>query len=150
MDFRSSGTLEKEIISILKDELSFYQSMFILADKQKDCLKLDQDGELTKVFADIARFNRRISESEKKLRNLMEKDRQGFSLTLSNLEVRRLVDSIAAILQKNVALMKENEEFVANRQAAIQTELAELSKSRQMMDTLAAVKRASPLVNREK
>lgn len=143
MDYRPSASIEKEIISILKDELSFYQSMFILADKQKDSLRADHDGELAQIFADIARFNRRIAESERLLRELLEKDRQNFTLAASNFEVRRLISSITAILEKNLSLMKENEEFAASRQEVIRAEAAELSRSRQMMDLLSNLKHSS-------
>ena len=150
MEYRSAGALEKELISILKDELSFYQSMFILIDKQKDSLRLGDGSELGKVFADIAAFNRRIADSEKKLCLLMEKDQESFSLAATNLEIRRLVVSIAAIVQKNVALMKENEEFIANRQAAIQAALDELSKSQKMLETLSGFTPSKRLVNNKK
>ncbi len=150
MEYRSAGALEKEITSILKDELSFYQSMFILIDNQKESLRLGDGSELGKVFADIAGFNRRITDSEKKLGLLMEKDRESFSLAASNLEIRRLVVSIAAIVQKNVALMKENEEFVSNRQAALQAALDELSKSQKMLEALSGFASSKRLVNNKK
>jgi len=150
MEYRSAGALEKEITSILKDELSFYQSMFILIDNQKESLRLGDGSELGKVFADIAGFNRRITDSEKKLGDLMERDRESFSLAASNLEIRRLVISMAAIVQKNVALMKENEEFVTSRQAAIQVALDELSKSQKMLETLSGFASSKRLVNNKK
>lgn len=140
MDYRPAASIEKEIISILKDELSFYQSMFILADKQKDSLRADHDGELAQIFADIARFNRRIAESERRLKELLEKDRQNFALAASNLEVRRLITSITAILEKNLSLMKENEEFAVSRQEVIRAEVNELSKSGEMMELLSNLK----------
>ncbi len=140
MDYRPAASIEKEIISILKDELSFYQSMFILADKQKDSLRADHDGELAQIFADIARFNRRVAESERKLKELLEKDRQNFALAASNLEVRRLITSITAILEKNLSLMKENEQFAASRQELIRAEANELSKSCKMMELLSNLK----------
>jgi hypothetical protein len=150
MDYRTDGALEKEIIAILKDELSFYQSMFILIDKQKDCLRTGSGSELSRVFAEIGRFNRRIAESEKKLGDLMQKDGEAFLLAATNLEVRRLVDSVASILQKNLCLMKENEAFIADRQAAIREGLEELSKSRKMMETLSAFAPSKRLVDNKK
>ncbi len=143
MDYRPAASIEKEIISILKDELSFYQSMFILADKQKDSLRADHDGELAQIFADIARFNRRVAESERRLKELLEKDRQNFALAASNLEVRRLITSITAILEKNLSLMKENEQFAVSRQEVIRSEVNELSRSSEMMELLSNLKPAA-------
>ncbi len=136
MDFRPTASLEKEIISLLKDELSFYQSMFILADKQKDCLKLGKDTELAQVYADISRFARRIAESEKRLSDIMQKDQKSFVLASSHLEVRRLVTSIAAIVEKNIGLLKDNLTAAESREAFIQSELEELIKSRRLLEQL--------------
>lgn len=140
MDFRPTASLEKEIISILKDELSFYQSMFILADKQKDCLKLGKDTELAQVYADISRFSQRIAQSEARLSDIMQKDQKSFVLASSHLEVRRLVTSIAAIVEKNIGLLKDNLTAAESREAFIQTELNELCKSRQLLEQLAGNK----------
>ncbi|HEU4436153.1 MAG TPA: hypothetical protein VFR89_01720 [candidate division Zixibacteria bacterium] len=137
MDFRPTASLEKEIISLLKDELSFYQSMFILADKQKDCLKLGRDTELAQVYADISRFSQRIAQSERRLADIMQKDQKSFVLASSHLEVRRLVTSIAAIVEKNIGLLKDNLTAAESREAFIQSELEELHKSRQLLEQLA-------------
>ena len=137
MDFRPTASLEKEIIALLKDELSFYQSMFILADKQKDCLKLGRDTELAQVYADISRFSQRIAQSERRLADIMQKDQKNFVLASSHLEVRRLVTSIAAIVEKNIGLLKDNLTAAESREAFIQSELEELHKSRQLLEQLA-------------
>jgi len=143
MDFRSTASLEKEIISLLKDELSFYQSMFILTDKQKDYLKLGRDSELVQVYADITRFARRIAESEKRLAEIMHKDRKIFVLASSHLEVRRLVDSISTMVEKNIGLLKDNLSAASSREAFIQSELEELVKSRKLL-TLFAERKGGP------
>lgn len=143
MDFRPTASLEKEMIALLKDELSFYQSMFILADKQKDCIKLGRDSELAQVYADITRFGQRIAESEKRLADIMQKDRKNFVMASSNLEVRRLLDSIAAIVEKNISLLKENMSAAAGRQAFIQAELEELTKSRDLLQLFGAPREAA-------
>jgi len=140
MDFRPTASLEKEIISLLKDELSFYQSMFILADKQKDCLKLGNDSELAQVYADISRFSGRIAESERRLADIMQQDQKSFVLASSHLEVRRLVTSIAAIVEKNISLLKDNLSAATSREAFIQSELEELFKSRQLLEKLGSRK----------
>ncbi len=140
MDFRPTASLEKEIISLLKDELSFYQSMFILADKQKDCLKLGRDTELAQVYADISRFSHRIADSERRLSDIMQNDQKSFVLASSHLEVRRLVVSIAAIVEKNIGLLKDNLSAATSREAFIQSELEELCKSRKLLEQLAGNK----------
>ena len=136
MDFRPTASLEKEIISLLKDELSFYQSMFILADKQKDCLKLGRDTELAQVYADISRFSHRVAESERRLADIMQKDQNSFVLASSHLEVRRLITSIAAIVEKNISLFADNLSAASSREAFIQSELEELFKSRRLLEQL--------------
>ena len=136
MDFRPTASLEKEIISLLKDELSFYQSMFILADKQKDCIKLGRDTELAQVYADISRFSQRIAQSEKRLAEIMQKDQKSFVLASSHLEVRRLVTSIAAIVEKNISLLRDNLSAAESREAFIQSELEELCKSQKLLEQL--------------
>ena len=141
MDFRPTASLEKEIISLLKDELSFYQSMFILADKQKDCIKLGRDTELAQVYADISRFSQRIAQSEKRLAEIMQKDQKSFVLASSHLEVRRLVTSIAAIVEKNISLLQDNLSAAESREAFIQSELEELCKSQKLLEQLTGKRR---------
>ncbi|MDZ4722876.1 MAG: hypothetical protein SGI97_03075 [candidate division Zixibacteria bacterium] len=38
--------LERDLLTLLKDEYSFYQSLYILLDKQRDLIRFDKDDHL--------------------------------------------------------------------------------------------------------
>ena len=52
--------LEKELTFILKEEYSFYQSLYILLDKQKDCIRYQKEDKLLDLYAEIERCHERI------------------------------------------------------------------------------------------
>lgn len=136
MDYGTTSEVHRELLDILRDELSFYQSLFILIDRQKDLLKYDRDEELVKVFSEIDRYAQRIQESEARLKNLARQRHEVFALAMHSDDIRHLVESIGSLVEKNLAMVKENEDFVAIRHEKIQKELQELQQSVHMVTAL--------------
>ena len=136
MEQNALTQLEKELVYILKEEYSFYQSLYILLDKQKDLLRYDKDESLIDLFAEIERCYLRIKKSEDRICDMKNNHPQMFRLAAIAPEVRKIVNSIVTLVKKSQMIVSENETYLNNRYNRIQDELHELQSSEQMMKHL--------------
>ncbi len=132
MEYRQVVELENKLIALLKEEYGFYQSLYVLIDKQKDLLKYDRDDKILAVYEEIKRMEKRIGESEVKIADLRNGNRKLFNLAATSPEVRKLVNSIATLVRKNISMIKENEEFANERYQRIKEELEALKNNRKL------------------
>lgn len=132
MEYRQVVELENKLISLMKEEYSFYQSLYILIDRQRDLLKYDRDQKILSVYEDIQRVQKRIGESERKIAELRNANRKLFNLASTSPEVRKLVNSISTLIKKNLSMIKENEEFANDRYIRIREELEALKNSQKL------------------
>lgn len=135
--------LEQSLLKILKEEYSFYQSLYILLDKQRDTIKYDRDDNLLDLYAEIERCQRRIRESEEKVTAIRDNDPRLFRLASVYPEIRKMVNSIITLLKKNLGVIEDNKEYVVNRYDRIKTEMDELKNSRKILQYLADPEPAS-------
>ena len=133
MEYKQVVELENRLISMLKEEYGFYQSLYILIDKQKDLLKYDRDQKILSVYEEIKRMEKRIGESEQKIAELRNDNRKLFNLAATSPEVRKLVNSISTLIRKNLSMIKENEEFANDRYLRIKEELEVLKNSQKLV-----------------
>jgi hypothetical protein len=133
MEYKQVVELENKLISLLKEEYGFYQSLYILIDKQKDLLKYDRDQKILSVYEEIKRMEKRIGESEQKVAELRNDNRKLFNLAATSPEVRKLVNSISTLIRKNLSMIKENEEFANDRYIRIKEELEVLKNSQKLV-----------------
>jgi hypothetical protein len=129
MEFNAISGLEQELIRVLKEEYSFYQSLYILIDKQKDLLRFDKEEKLLDVYTEIEQCHKRILESERKLALLRQSNAKLFNLAISAPDVKKIAQSIAALVRKNLELIKTNEEYASERYGRIREELKNLQQS---------------------
>lgn len=133
MEQNAISQLEKELIFLLKEEYSFYQSLFIMLDKQKDMIRFHQDDKLLDVFAEIERCHQRINKSEEKIKVLKERNPKIFRMASVSPNVRKIVNSIVTMVKKSIALVGENEEYTQSRYERIKNELNELKHSEKIL-----------------
>jgi hypothetical protein len=136
MDYSEVTKLEQQLISTLKEEYSFYQSLFILVDKQRDHIKYDRDQRVVDLHSEVERLYRRIQESEETIAGLREGNRKLFALAASAPEIRRLSSSIATLVSKSLKLIAENRQVAEGKYQAIKEKLAELQRSAKIGDYL--------------
>ena len=142
--------LEQALLRILKEEYSFYQSLYILLDKQRDIIKYDRDENLLDLYAEIERCQRRIKESEAKVTAIKEKDPRLFRLAAVYPEVRKTVNSIITLVKKNLALIHDNKEYVVNRHDRIKAEMDDLKNSSKILQYIADAEPSPQFVNGKK
>ncbi|MCH7879075.1 MAG: flagellar export chaperone FlgN [candidate division Zixibacteria bacterium] len=128
--------LERELLSALKEEYSFYQSLYILIDRQRDIIKFEKDEKLLDLFTEIERCHVRLKQSEEKIVFMREKNTKLFPLAATAPEVRKVVTSIITLIRKNMNIVKENEEYLRERHDRVRSELDSLQNSSKIMKYL--------------
>ena len=144
MSNNAISQLEQELLQILKDEYSFYQSLYILLDKQRDYIKYNRDEHLLDLYAEIERCQKRIQESENKITTIKDKNPKLFRIAAIHPEIKKMVNCIVTLVKKNMGLVAENREYVTDRQERIKMELDELKNSRKILQYLRDVDDISP------
>jgi len=129
MEYNAISNLEQELLRVLKEEYSFYQSLYILIDKQRDLLKFEKEDKLLEVYTEIERCHKRILESEQKVSALRRDNPKLFNLAASAPEVKKVAQCILTLIRKNMDLVKENEEYASSRYDRLQEALKELQHS---------------------
>ncbi len=124
---------DKQLQALLQDEYSFYQSLYILLDKQRDFIKYEKDDHLLDLYAEIERCQRRIKESEEKITALRTYDQAKFTAAIANAEIKKLVNSITTLVKKNIEVISDNDALVRDRHARIKGELEDLRTSAKIM-----------------
>ena len=150
METNVISQLEQRIIKILKDEYSFYQSLYILLDKQRDAIRYQKDEHLLDLYAEVERCQQRISESEEKISSLKTKNPSMFRVAAAHPEIKKLVNSIVTLVKKNVTLVAENEEYMTTKYERIKAELGELKNSNKIVQYLRDVEPSPQFVNGKK
>lgn len=133
MEYNAISSLEQELVRVLKEEYSFYQSLFILIDKQRDLLKFEKEEKLLDVYTEIERCHNRILESEQKIAALRNGNPKLFNLAASAPEVRKIAQSIVTLIKKDMEMVQQNEEYAAGRYERIRQELKSLQHSSKLV-----------------
>ncbi len=133
MEYNSISQLEQELVRVLKEEYSFYQSLYILIDKQRDLLKFEKEEKLLDIFTEIERCHQRILESEDKIAMLRQNHPKLFTLAATAPEVKKIAQSIITLIRKDLDLVKKNEEYASSRYGRIKEELKQLQQSNKIV-----------------
>lgn len=140
--------VERDLIRMLNEEYSFYQSLYILLDKQRDLIKYNRDDNLLDLFSEVERFRVRIKDSEQKIADLRVKYPSAFKLAADNQEIRKLVTCIATLVRKSLDVVTENSAYIQDRHERLQQELQELQSSDKMLQYLRNVTTSPQYVDR--
>lgn len=136
MEYNAISGLEKELVRVLKEEYSFYQSFYIIIDKQRDLLKFEKEEKLLDIYTEVEKCRKRILESEEKISAMRKDNPKLFHLAVSAPDVRKLAQSIATLIQKNVDLVRDNESYASSRYNRIKEELDKLRNATKVVKYL--------------
>jgi hypothetical protein len=150
MEYTDVTKLETKLISGLKDEYSFYQSLFIIIDKQRDYIKYDKEQKIVDLYGEVERICARIRESEETIARLRSENKSLFNLAASSPEVRRLVNSITTLISKTLKIVKENEDVASSKYEAIRDQLAQLEKGRKLSGYMSRQGQAPQYVDKKR
>ena len=147
MEPNAINQLEKELTHILKEEYSFYQSLYILLDKQKDLIRYNRDEKLLDLFAEIERCHLRIKKSEEKIKAVKERNPKLFRLASISPNIRKIVNSIVTLVKKSINVVAENEEYMNVKYKRIKDELGELKNSEKILKYMQTEPPAPQFIN---
>ena len=150
MSVNAITQLEQELLKILKSEYSFYQSLYILLDKQRDFIKYNRDEHLLDLFTEIERCKKRIDDSEARISQIKEKSPRLFKLASVHPEIKKMVNSIVTLVKKNMNLVAENEEYLKGRHERIKNELGALKNSDKILQYFKNVEIAPQFIDGKK
>ncbi|MCM2272078.1 MAG: hypothetical protein NDJ18_05935 [candidate division Zixibacteria bacterium] len=136
MSQNAISQLERDLIKTLNEEYSFYQSLYILLDKQRDLIKYNKEEHLLDLFTEIERCHVRIRESEGKVATLRDRQPAAFRIAAVHPEVKKLVNCIVTLVKKNISLVQENEGYARERHDRIKQELENLKNSGKILNYL--------------
>jgi len=139
MDYKVLNQLERELLGVLKEEYAFYQSLYIMLDKQRDQIKFNKDDRLLDLFAEIQRFHARIKKSDEKVALLRARDAKVFDMAASLPEVKKLTNSISTLIKRSIGIVTECEEYLQGRYDRIREELNKLKNSHKIVKHMADV-----------
>ena len=71
-------SFSRSVAALLREELGFYRSLYVLLDRQRDWLKYEKDSRILDIFNDIEKLKTRIQESQEKILQLSRKNPQSF------------------------------------------------------------------------
>jgi hypothetical protein len=134
MDYKALNQLEQELITVLKEEYTFYQSLYIMLDKQRDQIKFNKDDRLLDLFAEIQRFHARIKQSDEKVALLKARNPQLFDMASTLPEAKKLTNSIATLIKRSIGIVSECEEYLQGRYDRIREELNKLKNSHKIVN----------------
>lgn len=147
MEQNAISRVEKELMHILKEEYSFYQSLYILLDKQKDLIRYNRDEKLLDLFAEIERCHLRIKKSEEKINTIKNRDPKLFRMASISPNIRKITNSIVTLVKKSINVVAENEEYMNVKYQRIKDELGELKHSEKILKYLQTETPAPQFIN---
>ena len=142
--------IENKLIKILKEEYSFYQSLYILLDRQRDSIRYQKDEHLLDLYTEIERCHKRINESEAKISDVKIANPAGFRIAANHPEVKKLVNSIVTLVKKNSVLVAENEEYLRERYDNIKAKLGELKNSHKITQYMGEIDTSPQFIDGKK
>jgi len=149
MDYNSISQLEQVLLQVLKEEYSFYQSLYILIDRQRDLLKFEKEEKLLDLYTEIERCHRRIQESEEKITQLRQSNLKLFNLAATAPEVKKIAQSIVTLIQKDMELVRKNEEYASTRYDRVKAELKNLQQSSKIVRYIRDLENSPQFVDRK-
>jgi len=131
----------RSLAALLREELGFYRSLYVLLDRQRDWLKYERDSRILDIYSDIEKLKSRIQESQAKILNVRQNNQRLFGLALETPEIGRLVENIVSLINKCMELAGENESLASAKRDRLKAELADLANGEQFYG---ALKKESP------
>ena len=150
IDRHALDQFEIELSTALKEEYSFYQSLYIMLDKQRDVIKYKKDEHLLDLFAEIERCHQRIRKSGEKIETLRQKDPVLFKAASTLPEIKKVVNSIITLVKKNASLVRESEEYIRGKYERIKMELGELQNSHKILQYINSIEPSPQLIDGKK
>ncbi len=149
MEYNAITQMEQQLLRILKEEYSFYQSLYILIDKQRDSLKFDKEEKLLDIYTEIERCHKRIEASEEKIARLRKDNEKLFTIAASAPDIKKVAQAIVTLVRKNLDLVRDNEAYASERYQRLQKDLRDLQQSSKIVQYVKELDSSPQFVDRK-
>jgi hypothetical protein len=127
---------KRHLADILKKELGFYRSLFVLIDRQKDNLQADADRRLTDDLSGALSVQKRIEESEELIARARQDQDCAFDDWARTPEIESLMTQISEMAETCHEAARDCERLAHDRMAAYKAELARMDGGRRLFATM--------------
>ena len=126
MDYDATNELHRELVYRLKRELTFYRSLFILIDRQREAAERGDEAELALRYGELRTLLKGLSESQFAIQVLREKEPTLFEQAAQLPPIPELVQQASEILTSSLEAVKDSTRSARHHYQRLQAELAKL------------------------
>lgn len=124
------------LAAILAQELKLYREMYILADRQRDCLQEKTDIDLCDLLSEAAEIQTKIEESETAVRAIAEKAGPQFEEWTKQDTVAAYLDRIRELILRTREIVIECAAIAEGKRAAYREELNQMGIGRVLLKNM--------------
>jgi hypothetical protein len=127
MDYDAAKELHRELVYRLGRELSFYRSLFVLVERQRDAAKAGSEDRLALSYAELNTILGGLRESQFAIGEMRRKEPTLFAQAAAMPPVPELVREAEEILRAAHAALEEGRRAARERYQRLKSELSQLS-----------------------
>lgn len=126
MDYDATRELHRELVYRLSRELTFYRSLFLLIDRQREAAERGDETELALRYGELRTLLKGLAESQFAIKALREKEPKLFGKAVQLQPIPEIVQQASEILAASLAAVKESKRSARQHYRKLHAELAKL------------------------
>jgi len=135
MDYNPVRELHRELVYRLKRELTFYRSLFVLVERQREAADRGDEAEIALRYGELSAIVGGLSESQFAMQAMREKEPKLFARAAQIDPVPELVKQASEILQASLDAVKEGSRAARIHYRRLQAELTKLGREHKALHT---------------
>jgi hypothetical protein len=133
MDYDASRELHRELVYRLKRELTFYRSLFVLIQRQRDAAVRGAEAELALSYGELDTILAGLRESQFAISALKEKEPELFGRATRMEPVPELVAQAHEVLEATRRTLQEGQRAARSHYRRLQAELGRLEREHEAL-----------------
>jgi hypothetical protein len=128
MDYNACLELHRELVYRLKRELTFYRSLYVLIERQREAAEKGAEAEIALHYGELSTIMGGLSESQFAIHNMREKEPELFERASRIAPVPELVKEASDILTAAHESLKQGTRAAKLHYRKLQAELGRLGR----------------------
>lgn len=128
MDYDACRELQRELVYRLKRELTFYRSLYVLIQRQRDAALRGAEAELARSYGELDTILAGLRESQFAVTALKDKEPALFAKAIAVDPVPELVAAAHEVLEATRTALEEGQRAARQHYRKLQAELARLGR----------------------
>lgn len=133
MDYNAVEELQHELVYRLKRELTFYRSLFVLIERQRNAAATGAERRLALSYAELNTILGGLRESQFAIAEMRKKEPTLFDRARRIPPVPQLVQEAEEILTATRTAVEEGTRFAREQYARLRAELSELTEGNRIL-----------------